>query len=72
MKHFLKKSIFFNKGIFYLGYVIFKLFGKTPKVSHMSMINLYCLTNGHFLDKFNLNNKLKIKINSKIKSVTKC
>ena len=67
MKNIIKRSIILNKGIFYLGYVIFKLFGKTPKVSHMSMINLYCLTNGHFLD--NLNFGKKYVSNSDINSI---
>ena len=57
LKKVLKKSLIFNKALFYLGYVIFKLFGKTPRVSYMSMVNIYCITNGQFLDNLNFGKK---------------
>tara|TARA_B110000977_G_C11090040_1_gene496383 strand:- start:5626 stop:6621 length:996 start_codon:yes stop_codon:yes gene_type:complete len=59
VKKTLKKSIFFNKIIFYLGYFWFNLTGKTLHYSKMAMINLYCLTNGVFISKFNERFKFK-------------
>lgn len=53
MKSTLKKSILLNKIFFYFGFWIFKIFSVTPKISYMAMVNLYCLTNGKFLEKFN-------------------
>ena len=66
MKNILKKSIILNKVFFYLGYLIFKIFGKTPRIFYMSMVNLYCLTNGRFLD--NLKPRHKYIFNSNLKS----
>ena len=60
MKLLIKKSTFLNIIIFHSGYLFFKLFGKTPKVFYMSMVNLYCLTNGKFLEKFNKGEKFRI------------
>lgn len=56
MKTILKKSKFLNKILFYLGFWIFKFFSVTPKISYMAMVNLYCITNGKFLEKFNRKN----------------
>ena len=53
MKDVIKKSKLLNKTIFYLGQVFFKIFGKTPNIAYMAMVNLYCLTNGRFLEKKN-------------------
>lgn len=52
MKKIIKKSIVVNKILFYCGFLYFKFFGTTPYISHMAMVNLYCLTNGKFLSKF--------------------
>ena len=51
MKYIIKRSKVLNKIIFYLGQVFFKIFGKTPNIAYMAMVNLYCLTNGRFLEK---------------------
>ncbi len=58
MKKFIKKSILINKILFYIGYIIHKITDYTPRVSYMSMINLYCLTSGKFLFDFNKKNKV--------------
>mgnify|MGYP000415490400 CR=1 FL=1 len=62
---------FLNKITFYIGFLIFKLTGKTPFQSYMSMIRLYCITNGEFLDRFNRkylsnDNKINYKTESSI------
>lgn len=62
MKQFIKRSLFLNKVIFYIGYFIFKCFGKTPRISYMAFVNLYCLSNGKFLERFNQANNYRIKI----------
>ena len=56
MNLLLKKSLFVNKIIFYIGNIIFLITKRTPNVSYMAMVNLYCLTNGKFLEKFNRKN----------------
>ena len=67
MKFFLKKSLFVNKIIFYLGYIIFLITKRTPKLSYMAMVNLYCITNGHFLDRLHKRNSFsKFQGNSKL------
>ena len=53
MKDVIKKSKLLNKTIFYLGQVFFKIFGKTPNIEYMAMVNLYCLKNLKFLEKKN-------------------
>lgn len=55
MKERIKNSIIINAIILYLGYTYFIFFKKTPRYSYMSLINLYCLTNGRFLNFFNKN-----------------
>ena len=67
MKDIIKKSKVLNKTIFYLGQVFFKIFGKTPKVAYMAMINLYCLTNGRFLEKTGQKNEFSYFFKSKSK-----
>jgi ectoine hydroxylase-related dioxygenase (phytanoyl-CoA dioxygenase family) len=49
---YLKKSNIFNKIIFFSGYFIFKITGKTPHYSFMAMIKLYCITRGSFISSF--------------------
>ena len=61
MKQFIKRSLFLNKVIFYAGYFIFICFGKTPRISYMAFVNLFCLSNGKFLQKFNHANNYSIK-----------
>lgn len=58
MKKYIKKSILVNKILFNLGYFIYMIIGYTPRISYMSMINLYCLTNGQFLFDFNKKSKV--------------
>ena len=58
MKKYIKKSILINKILFYIGYITFKIIGYTPRISYMSMINLYCLTGGKFLFDFNKKSKV--------------
>ena len=53
MKYIIKKSKILNYIVFCLGQLFFEIFGKTPKIAYMAMINLYCLTNGRFLEKIN-------------------
>ena len=58
MKKYIKKSILINKILFFIGYITHKIIGYTPRVSYMSMINLYCLTSGKFLFDFNKKSKV--------------
>ena len=58
MKKYIKKSILINKILFYVGYIAHKIIGYTPRLSYMSMINLYCLTGGKFLFDFNKKSKV--------------
>ena len=67
MKSIFKKSKILNKIVFYLGKVFFQLFGKTPKIAYMAMVNLYCLTNGKFLAKLNQRNNFSSTINEQSK-----
>ena len=62
MNNLYKRSFFLNKVLFYIGYFIFICFGKTPRISYMAFINLYCLSNGKFLERLNKNNNYNIKI----------
>jgi len=68
MKKLISQSMFINKCLFYYGYYFFKIFGITPYYSHRAMINLYCLTNGKFINFFNDKFKNKLKYPVKISS----
>jgi hypothetical protein len=65
MKSYFKNSILLNKIIFYLGYYYFKLTNKTLYYSNMSMVNLYCLTNGAFSNNLNFGLKPRKRISFK-------
>ena len=67
MKSLLKQSTILNKIIFYLGWIYFSYTGKTPKISYMAMINLYCLSNGNFLKKLNQRNSFTLPVDGESK-----
>lgn len=46
----LRHSYTFNFISFYVGKIIFSITGYTPRLSYMSMINLYCITRGEFFE----------------------
>ena len=50
VKKVFKKSLIFNKVIVFLGVIYFHFFKKTPKICHQSLINLYIITNGSYLN----------------------
>lgn len=57
MREIFRNSYFINIIIFRIGYLIYMITGKTLYLSYRSMINLYCITNGEFLNKLNLSQK---------------
>ena len=62
MREIFRNSYFINIIIFRIGYLIYMITGKTLYLSYRSMINLYCITNGDFLNKLNLSKSLQIEI----------
>lgn len=52
-KNFLKKNKIINLISFYFGFYVFKITKKNFFFSYRSLVNLYCLTNGYFLQKIN-------------------
>ena len=62
MKNILRNSYLINVIIFRIGYLLYSITGKTLYLSYKSMINLYCITNGQFLNKLNNSRKFKDRI----------
>lgn len=65
MKNVLNNSKFLNIIVIWVGILIFKLTGKSPKLTQKALINIYCLTNGRY------NVKLNLILSKKNKTLTK-